>query len=199
MSSLSRASVQTTSSAAARPRPGPGRVRRRLRRRRRDAAVEKTTEATLDVTRQPEAVRRPIPRILQHGLEMVGDHSIERGRLRPARLIAARQRRCGGAPAAFEDCCASCVLGTTDVVRVRCHRRHQPSLMAVHGVTAEMSEQLHITRGSDRPAPRTRSASWLRAVLHGLISSTRMRCSAGRTSKLKCRRKFIPSRPSMPS
>jgi hypothetical protein len=48
-----------------------------------DAAVEEPTEATLDMTRQPEAVRRPIPRILQHGLEVVGDHTIERGGLRP--------------------------------------------------------------------------------------------------------------------
>ncbi|HUS30800.1 MAG TPA: hypothetical protein VMZ53_19955, partial [Kofleriaceae bacterium] len=51
---------------------------------------------------QSEAVRRSIPCVLQHGFEVVGDHTIERGRLRPAGVISARQRRCGGARAALE-------------------------------------------------------------------------------------------------
>ena len=66
------------------------------------AAVEHATEAVLDVTRQPEAMRRPSPRILQHGLEVVSDHLIERRRLWPAAAIATRQRPRRDARAAFE-------------------------------------------------------------------------------------------------
>jgi hypothetical protein len=47
-----------------------------------------TDGSYLDVMRQPEAVRRPLSRILQHGLEVVGDHPIERGRLWPAADVA---------------------------------------------------------------------------------------------------------------
>src|SRR3990167_10980332 len=45
---------------------------------------------------------RPISCVLQHGLEVVGDHLIERRRLGAARSIAMRQRPRRGARAAFE-------------------------------------------------------------------------------------------------
>jgi hypothetical protein len=68
-----------------------------------DTTVEEPPEALFDVARQPVAVRRAIARVLQHGLEVVGDHPIERGRLRSSRPIALRQRCRGRARAAFVD------------------------------------------------------------------------------------------------
>jgi len=41
----------------------------------------------------PRRRLRPISRVLQHGLEVVGDHAIERRRLGAAGLIATRERR----------------------------------------------------------------------------------------------------------
>lgn len=68
-----------------------------------DAAVEVPAKAILDVPWQAEAVGRSVAGILQHGLEVVGDHPIERGRLRLSRPIAFRQRRGRRARAVFVD------------------------------------------------------------------------------------------------
>jgi hypothetical protein len=51
---------------------------------------------------QPEAVRRTLSGVLQHGLEVVGDDAIERRLLGPAGVIVAGQRFRRGASAAFE-------------------------------------------------------------------------------------------------
>ncbi|HSH39887.1 MAG TPA: hypothetical protein VK993_14020, partial [Chthoniobacterales bacterium] len=59
-----------------------------------EATIEPTTcevsmKAALDVARQPEAMRRARSRILQHGLDMVGDHAIVRRLLWAPRAVAA--------------------------------------------------------------------------------------------------------------
>src|SRR5450432_544851 len=66
------------------------------------ATIEVPTKTMLDVTRQPESMRRMIARSLQHGLQMICDHAIERGRLWTPRPIARRQGPRRSARAAFE-------------------------------------------------------------------------------------------------
>ena len=45
------------------------------------------------MARQPEAVRRPLAGVLEHGLEVIGDRAVKRGDRRASRTIAAGQPR----------------------------------------------------------------------------------------------------------
>jgi hypothetical protein len=67
-----------------------------------DATIDEAAEAALDMTRQSEAMRRSISRVLQHGLEVIGDHTVERRGLGSARMVAAWQWTRRGPWSSFE-------------------------------------------------------------------------------------------------